>query len=94
MNQSKQQDIFDKIGVTNKDINQITSLCLKYKNVLAAKNSGSGLGDCILCLGKLPADTFPVTLTQKKQGILQFNLKLSREGVLIHEELESLMYYG
>ena len=90
----RQQELFSKIGVTNQDINEIIGLCKRYKTVLATKISGSGLGDCILCLGKLPVKTFPLTVQQKERGVQQFNLELSVEGVLIHPLNGLMKNYG
>lgn len=51
-------------------------------NILGAKISGSGLGDCVITLGELPADTFPQNSVQQGLGIKQIPIKISPTGVV------------
>ena len=91
---TKQNAIFSTMSLTNKDIEVIIQQCNQYKAVWGAKISGSGLGDCILCLGRLPSNSFPQTKEQKRQGVKQFNVKLSTYGVLTHTQRALERVYG
>ena len=45
-----------------------------------AKISGAGLGDCIVTLGKLPENYFPIDEKQRQQGILQIDVQITDTG--------------
>ena len=47
----KNQKMLHKLGLSNITISRIISQCKKKK--IIAKISGSGLGDCVLALGKI-----------------------------------------
>ncbi len=46
-----QQILMQSLGVNTPDLNAIVLALRRHKNVLGAKISGSGLGDCIIALG-------------------------------------------
>lgn len=54
----QQQQLMDALGVSDNTINTIIDQALAEDGILGAKISGSGLGDCIVTLGKLPSHAF------------------------------------
>jgi mevalonate kinase len=71
-----QQTYMHSLGVNTPDLNKIVMALRKHKNILGAKISGSGLGDCIIALGNAAdlnwADTeiknLPISMTL--QGVV------------------------
>lgn len=61
----------EALGVSDSTLDQIITSARAAEGVLSAKISGSGLGDCVLALGKPPSDFTPVTVAPK--------------GVVIHD---------
>ena len=53
---------------------------LKEAGCLGAKISGSGLGDCVIGLGQLSENYFPINNRQDKLGVKQFPIKVALEG--------------
>lgn len=58
------QSLMEDLGVSDQTLDQIIAKARADKTVLAAKISGSGLGDCVVALGKVPQDFTPVTLAK------------------------------
>lgn len=77
----EQQLLMQDMGVSNQQLDRLVKDLEAQPNILAAKISGSGLGDSIVALGKLPANSFPHTPTQSAQGVKQLNVCISPEGV-------------
>jgi len=66
------------LGVSDATIDMIIESCKKIPALFGEKISGSGLGDCIVTLGKLPRNTFPQNEKQKKQGIQQIDVRITK----------------
>lgn len=69
------------LGVSDMISDNIVECCMELSAVLGAKISGSGLGDCIIALGKLPANYFPVNEEQKTQGVRQLAVQITDKGI-------------
>lgn len=59
------QALMVRLGVSDAALDAIVAEALKNPGVLAAKISGSGLGDCVLALGQTPAEFTLATLDEK-----------------------------
>jgi len=75
----------DGLGVNNRALSMLVSLLQSHPDVLGAKISGSGLGDCVIALGEVPQGYFPVDDWQRAQGIRQLPIKVSATGVTVDE---------
>jgi mevalonate kinase len=73
-----QQGLLDALGVSTLDMSKIIDGLRQQKTILGAKISGSGLGDCIVGLGTIPADYSP---EQNGQGIQLIPIEISTRGV-------------
>lgn len=73
------QGLQDALGVNNKTLANIIFALRKHKAILGAKISGSGLGDCVIALGSIPADYFT---KEADSGIAILDLKVAEKGVL------------
>jgi mevalonate kinase len=71
-----QQELMQHLGVTTPDLSNIITTLRADKNILGAKISGSGLGDCIIGLGS--TDTF----TPANDRIKIFPISMSTLGVI------------
>ncbi|MFN3235307.1 MAG: mevalonate kinase [Gammaproteobacteria bacterium] len=80
---NQQQSLMQDLGVSNGLIDSLIEQSLLSDAVLGAKISGSGLGDCILILGRLQSRYFPRNEEQEKQGVCMINTKLAKQGVSI-----------
>lgn len=49
----KQQTYMNELGVNNPNLNEIFEKLKQCKSILGAKISGSGLGDCVVAIGKV-----------------------------------------
>jgi mevalonate kinase len=71
-----QQILMHSLGVNTPDLNAIVLALRRHKNILGAKISGSGLGDCIIALGNAgdlnwgnnAIETLPVSMSL--QGVV------------------------
>jgi mevalonate kinase len=71
-----QQTLMHSLGVNTPDLNNILLTLQQHKNILGAKISGSGLGDCIIALGKAndlnwenkTIETLPISMSS--QGVI------------------------
>jgi mevalonate kinase len=70
-----QQELMHSLGVSTPDLNEIITHLRTDKNILGAKISGSGLGDCIIGLGNADVIQF------KDKKIKMLPLSISQEGV-------------
>lgn len=75
-----QQMIMESMKLSTPAIHEVLQ-SLQTFNLLGAKISGSGLGDCVITLGALPPDTFPQNPSQKALGIQQIPIQISSQGV-------------
>ncbi|PID45609.1 MAG: hypothetical protein CSB47_08150 [Proteobacteria bacterium] len=62
------QTLMDELGVCDKTLHQIIGDARRHPGTLAAKISGSGLGDCVLAVGSIPDSFVPAPLS--KQGLI------------------------
>jgi mevalonate kinase len=70
-----------KLGVSNKILETLIQQLRAQPEIYGAKISGSGLGDCIIGVGKLMSPIFPQDPQQQAQGVQQLDLEISQEGV-------------
>ncbi len=78
---NSQQMIMEEMQLSTPAIDQIIQ-ALQPFNILGAKISGSGLGDCVITLGQVPDQTFPQNQIQKDMGIIQIPVNISSMGVM------------
>ncbi len=76
-----QHMLMEAMNLSTPAIQTLIHAC-QSEQLLGAKISGSGLGDCIITLGKLNPNTFPQNPAQKAMGILQIPLEISDQGLL------------
>lgn len=69
------------LGVSDPTIEAIIHRLNKLNTCLGAKISGSGLGDCVIALGEVPADLFD---TDNLPQISVFSTQADLQGVIIH----------
>lgn len=72
--------LHEKLGVSTSLLNELTTHLRQQPGILGAKISGSGLGDCIVGLGSVGDNIFPVNDAQKHLGVLQVPVKISAVG--------------
>ncbi len=65
---SAYQDLMGELGVSDPTLDQIVADATRAPETLAAKISGSGLGDCVVAFGPTPVDFRPVTIAT--QGLV------------------------
>jgi mevalonate kinase len=76
---SLHQGLHHALGVNLPVLANITDALCAEPHVFGAKISGSGLGDCVIGLGKLTGDlSLPATLT----GVQRLHVNVSMEGVM------------
>jgi mevalonate kinase len=81
---SEHQKLQKLMGVSDQTIDTLVEACQRLSTVLGAKISGSGLGDCVVTLGSLPKDYFPMNETQRSLGIVQIDVQITNEGCRKH----------
>ncbi|MEM6711824.1 MAG: hypothetical protein AAF590_06025 [Pseudomonadota bacterium] len=59
------QDLMVELGVSDATLDQFVAEAARQPGVLAAKISGSGLGDCVLAMGATPESFWPAPVTQE-----------------------------
>lgn len=79
------QSLQDAIGVNDQYMQAIINECCRLPDVLGAKISGAGLGDCVLILGKVPKNYFPRGKQQRGQGFRQIPVSVATTGVRVVE---------
>jgi len=75
---NRQQHIMGMLGVSTFNLSTIVSGLLVDENILGAKISGSGLGDCVVGLGSTSLELTP---WQVSAGIRQIDVAISEQGV-------------
>lgn len=65
-----------ELGVSDNNLEDISTRLLQQQEILGAKISGAGLGDCVIGLGLLNNNLFAADKMQ------QFNLKNSKQGLV------------
>ena len=88
------QSLQVKLGVSTEEIDHVIQQMQELPGIYGSKISGSGLGDCILCLGSLPQNYFPITKAQQVNGVRQFELKLTTQGVIPITEAAQRFAHG
>ncbi|NRB11373.1 MAG: mevalonate kinase [Rickettsiaceae bacterium] len=76
-----QQQLLKKIGVSDDVIDEIVDIISIDPNILAAKISGAGLGDCVIGFGKLTKQTTK-ELTLKLPDTKLLNISHDKLGLL------------
>src|SRR3989338_1586367 len=78
------QGLLDALCVSNQLLTALINALRTYPAIYGAKISGSGLGDCVVGLGELPNDTFPLDEEQQDAGVSQVAVRVSKGGILSH----------
>jgi mevalonate kinase len=76
------QRIMQQLGVSNIHLNSLIEGLQQQPAILAAKISGSGLGDCVIGLGELNTQVFPRNPAEATLGVKQISLEISEQGVI------------
>lgn len=71
------------LGSSDEVIDEIIYQLSLEENILGAKISGSGLGDCVVALGNLAANTFPNSKSSEERNVTQISIEVAREGLSI-----------
>ncbi len=72
-----QEDLMKSLGVNTTEIDGIITALRQLPDILGAKISGSGLGDCVVALGECSQLNFA-----SESGIQQMDVKMTNQGVL------------
>ena len=80
------QGLQEAMGVSNNILSELVSSLCARKNIYGAKISGSGMGDCVIGLGKTAPNTFPENKSQKKLGVKQIKVKVSTKGIVYESD--------
>jgi len=67
------------LGVSTPLLEQLVAEFAKQPGILGAKISGSGMGDCVIGLGKTE-NIFPINAAQEKMGVKNVPVKISTVG--------------
>lgn len=62
---TRYQGLMARLGVSDENLDEIVRQAEMHPETLAAKISGSGLGDCVMAFGAPPPGFTPVTLAQE-----------------------------
>lgn len=79
------QELMKAIGVSNGHLENLVQGLREQPHILGAKISGSGLGDCVIGVGKLPPNFFPRNEEEKRLGVKQLFLIITSEGASVYE---------
>ncbi len=77
-----QQGIMESLGVSTKLLHDMVEDLRKQTGILGAKISGSGLGDCVVGLGKLPVQYTYICTGLITRGIQCIPVEMTLQGVL------------
>lgn len=75
------QGLQDALGVNQINLSELIFSLRDCPGVYGAKISGSGLGDCVVGIGKLKKNFFPQNICQKKAGVRQIEVIVSKVGI-------------
>ncbi|MBL0849020.1 MAG: mevalonate kinase [Candidatus Liberibacter ctenarytainae] len=78
-----QQGLLETLGVSDQKLSEIVWMLRKQPDVMAAKISGSGLGDCVIALGKVHPDSLPyqsIHCTMHSEGLRLVTLTSSHSA--------------
>ena len=76
------QNAQSELGVSDEISAEIVNELINLPTVYGAKISGSGLGDCIVALGQITKDYFPLSYAQKEKGVMQIEIAIDDCGVI------------
>lgn len=76
------QGLHDALGVNTEMLSELAFALRKAKQVYGAKISGSGLGDCVIALGTIKNNVFPLNKVQKSAGVKQLTVTINNAGVM------------
>jgi mevalonate kinase len=71
------QGLLDALGVNDKTLSEIVYDLRKQSQVLGAKISGSGLGDCVVAVGSMIENVFD------DDGVEKIDIKITEHGVMV-----------
>jgi mevalonate kinase len=71
------QSLMDALGVCDDTLSDIVNSFRNQPDILAAKISGSGMGDCVLAIGKVATESFSYPLIP---------VQLSTQGVMLESQ--------
>lgn len=74
------QGLQDALGVNNPLLTELIFSLRKSKQIYGAKISGSGLGDCVIGLGRVKKNNFPENKLQQQCGVRQIEVAVSPAG--------------
>lgn len=75
------QEIMISLGVSNELLNTMIEKLRNQPEIWGAKISGSGMGDCIIGLGHLQKNVFPMDSLQQQLGVRQIPVAIAASGV-------------
>lgn len=82
---SAQQSFMKELRVSDDNIDEIIQQLDDVATIKGSKISGSGLGDCVIAIGELPAGYFPQNERQRRIGVRQIPVRISEQGVMLHD---------
>jgi len=68
------QSYMKSLGLSNAQLDELITQLNTFPEILGAKISGSGLGDCLIGLGKLSSLYFPLNESQRRAGVRQLDI--------------------
>jgi len=71
------QGLMDAMGVNNAELSELVYALREDPNILGSKISGSGLGDCVVGLGKA---------MRREWGVPSLAIKVDAEGARVEEK--------
>lgn len=74
------QGLQDALGVNDSILAELIFSLRGHATIHGAKISGSGLGDCVVALGRIKANVFPENITQRKNGVREIRVRVSGSG--------------
>lgn len=79
------QQLQQALGVSTALLDALVRDLCDQSTIFGAKISGSGLGDCIVGLGTLEKNVFPINVEQQKAGVQQIAVKITTAGYNIQK---------
>jgi len=83
------QELMNAIGVSTPELDQLVEEMNRTPGILGAKISGSGLGDCVLGIGKPLSGKMPNKIPDKKLDYPEYK---DARDVLVSPSLEGVVY--
>lgn len=76
------QELQGALGVSNAHLTELILMLRSHAQIYGAKISGSGLGDCVIGLGKVKPVALKFSESQNKSGVKPVMVKINRDGIL------------